>query len=110
MGESVDMLRSRKGDVVQASAPELLPHVVGFFLAFRTVTVLVTVRAFGTEPDLGTAVNVGFDFLLLGIAAFCTQADPRQQHVPILRLSIVRWVLLFLGFSCCSLLWSSAIS
>lgn len=110
MSEPVNMLRSRGGDVAWASPPELLPGIVGFFLAFRTVTVLVAARAFGAAPDVGTAANVGVDFLLLGLVAFCALADQRQQRIAMLRLPVVRWALVFLGFSCCSLLWSSTVS
>lgn len=110
MSEPVDVLRGGKVYGASASPPELLPGIVGFFLAFRTVTVLVAVRALGADPDLGTATNVGLDFLLLGVVAFCTLADQRQQRIPMLRLPVVRWALVFLAFSCCSLLWSSTVS
>lgn len=110
MSDLIDGLRGRQGDVARASFPELLPVIVGFFLAFRMATVLLAVRGFGADPDAGTAVNVGLDFLLLGLVGFCTLADQRQQRVPMLRLPVVRWVLLFLAFSCCSLLWSSTVS
>lgn len=110
MSEALDMARATGRDLSRASSAELLPAVVGFFLAFRTVTVLLAVRAFGADPDAGAAANVGLDFLLLGLVGFCTLADQRQQRVPMLRLPVVRWALLFLGFSCCSLLWSSTVS
>jgi O-antigen ligase len=110
MSETVDVPRGRVGDVARASSAEPLPGVVGFFLAFRTVIVLLAVRAFGADPELGTAVNVGLDFFLLGVVAFCTLLDQRQQGVSMLQLPVVRWALLFLGFSFCSLLWSSTVS
>jgi len=110
MSETADALRSRVGYVARGSSAEPLPGVVGFFLAFRTVTVLLAVRTFGADPELGTAVNVGLDFFLLGVVAFCTLLDQRAQGVSMLQLPVVRWALLFLGFSFCSLLWSSTVS
>lgn len=110
MSELVGALRRRESDAAWSSFPELLPGAVGFFLAFRIVTVLVTVRAFGADPDLGTAANVGVDFLLLGLVAFSTMGDQREPRVPMLRVPAVRWAMLFLGVSCCSLLWSITVS
>lgn len=110
MNEPTDVFRAREGGVARSLSPELLPSVVGFSIAFRTITVLLAVRIFGADPEMGTAANVGLGFLLLGIATFCTLADPRQKLVPMLQLPIVRWILLFLGFSCCSLLWSTTVS
>ncbi|MFP5230220.1 MAG: O-antigen ligase family protein, partial [Acidobacteriota bacterium] len=102
--------REGEGGIALGSSPELLPGAAGFFLAFRTVTVLLAVRAFGQDPDVGTAANVGLDFLFLAVVAFCTLADRSRERVGILRLPVIRWALLFLGFSCCSLLWSSTVS
>lgn len=110
MSETASVLPGRVTDAAQASSWELLPGIVGFFLAFRTVTVLVAVHAFGVDPDLGTATNVGVDFLLLSVVAFCTLPDQRRPSVSMLRVPAVRWALAFLGFSCCSLLWSGTVS
>lgn len=110
MGKSVDPLQSRDSDISQASPSEFLPSVVGFFLAFRTITVLLAVRILGVEPEMGTAANVGLDFLFLGVVAFCTLADAREARLSAFRLPVMRWAMLFLAFSCCSLIWSSTIS
>jgi exopolysaccharide production protein ExoQ len=101
---------SMDGAVSSEGSLNTLPTVVGFFLAFRTITVLVTVRIFGADPDLGTAANIAFDLLLLTLVAFCTLADGSHTRTSIFASAAARWVLLFLGFSCCSLLWSSTIS
>lgn len=110
MSEPMDMPRGRGRDVPLPSSAEWLPAIVGFFLAFRIATVLLAVRAFNADPETGTAVNVGLGFFLLGLVGFCTLADQRERRIPMLRLPVVRWALLFLGFSCCSLLWSSTVS
>lgn len=92
------------------SSPDLVPALVGFFFAFRAMTVVVSVRAFGLDSDLGAATNIGLDFLLLAVVAFCTLGDSRPRQLSVARFAPVRWALLFLGFSLCSLLWSSTVS
>ncbi|MGH9585608.1 MAG: O-antigen ligase family protein [Acidobacteriaceae bacterium] len=71
--------------------------------------VVVSVRLFGADPLTGTALSLALDFFLLLVAAFCSVG----VHYPfgeMARLPGVRWALLFLGFSCCSLLWSRTAS
>lgn len=94
------------------SGPPLhgLPCFVGFFLAVRTLTVLLAVRLFGAEPELGAAANVGFELLLLTVVGFCTPGGQRQPGIPVRQLLAGRWALLFLAFSACSLAWSSSVS
>jgi exopolysaccharide production protein ExoQ len=108
MRKPVDRQGMEENVMMQSTFSGILPGIIGFFFAFRTIMVLTAVRVFGAEPDLGTALNVGLDFLLLGLVAFST--SPSQRPVSMIRLPLVRWLLLFLGFSCCSLLWSVTVS
>lgn len=111
MSEPADWFPRRDPDnVVAPASPTFLPRVIGFFFSFRTITVLLAVRAFGLEPDFGTAANLGFDFFLLGGVVFGVLGDSRREPVQMLRPPVVRWAMLFLGFSCCSLVWSSTVS
>jgi O-antigen ligase len=87
-----------------------VPFAAGFYFAFRVITVLVSVRIFGADPRTGTAINIALDGLLLLATAFCSIGQVRYPFREMTKLSSVRWVLLFLGFSCCSLLWSSTAS
>lgn len=88
---------------------EVVPFLVGYYLAFRLIMVLISVRLFGADPQTGTALSLAFDFLLLLVAAFCSVGVgyPLREMS---RLPGVRWTLLFLGFSCCSLFWSRTAS
>jgi exopolysaccharide production protein ExoQ len=92
------------------SPTSAVPCAVGFYFAFRTMAVLVSVRIFGAEPQTGTGINIAVDFSLLLVTAFCSVGNARYPFRQIAKLPGVRWALLFLGFSCCSLLWSSAAS
>jgi O-antigen ligase len=74
------------------------------------MTVLVSVRVFGADPQTGAGINIALDFLLLLATAFCTVGNARYPVRQMANLPDVRWALLFLGFSCFSLLWSSTAS
>lgn len=86
------------------------PFAVGYYFAFRAITVLVSVRISGTDPRNGTAINIAVDFFLLLATAFCSIGEVRYPFREMTKLPSVRWALLFLGFSGCSLLWSSTAS
>ena len=96
-----------KNDLRSESPTGAVPCAVGFYFAFRIMAVLVSVRIFGTEPQTGTGINIAVDFSLLLVTAFCSVGNARYPFRQIAKLPGVRWALLFLGFSCCSLLWSS---
>lgn len=86
-----------------------LSFAVGFYFAFRVITVVVSVRVFGADPRTGTAINLAIGFLLLLVSAFCS-VGVRYPFREMARLPGIRWALLFLVFSCCSLLWSRTAS
>lgn len=90
-------------------SPSLLSLIVGFYFGFRIVTVLFLTRVFGVDPRTGTAVNLAVDYFLLLLSAFCS-VERRHSFGEVAKIPDVRWALLFLGFSCCSLLWSRTAS
>lgn len=96
-----------QGDTVPVSG-SLLAFAVGFFFSFRVALVLVSVRLLGLEPSAGTAAAVGFTLLLLAAVCFHSLggAPPQPASPP----WTMRWVLLFLLFSACSLAWSATVS
>ena len=87
-----------------------VPFAVGYYFAFRVITVLVSVRICGTDPRTGTAINFSLAFFLLLAAAFCSIGKVGYPFREMTKLPPVRWALLFLGFSGFSLLWSSTAS
>lgn len=88
----------------------IVAFAVGFYFGFRVITVLVSVRAFGLDPRTGTAISIALDIFLLLVTAFCSTGKALYPFQKMTKLFGVRWALLFLGFSCCSLLWSSTAS
>ena len=91
-------------------SPLGLPFAIGFYFAFRVFIILLSVTIFGTSPQVGSGVNLALNFLLLIAAAFCCVGETRWPFSHIAQLPSVRWAFLFLGFSGCSLLWSSTAS
>jgi hypothetical protein len=86
----------------------LTPALVGFYFSFRVVFVLIAARLFLAEPRDGAVASVACNFALLLLVVFESFGAETRNSKPLLRLRPVRWVLLFLGFSGCSLLWSMA--
>jgi hypothetical protein len=107
MSPNIDNL---KNELRNHSPTSGVPFTVGFNFASRVITVLVSVRIFGTDPRTGTAINIAFDCFLLLATAFCAIGEVCHPFREMAKLPSVRWALLFLGFSCCSLLWSSTAS
>jgi hypothetical protein len=87
-----------------------LAFFVGFFFSFRLCIVLIAVRVPGAEPSTGSAVSIGLDFLLFGLVCFNALGAGQRTLAAILRMPAIRWVLVFLAFSCLSLAWSETAS
>jgi O-antigen ligase len=96
--------------VAQAEPIQATPAVVGFYFSSRVVFVLIAARLFLEEPRMGAAASLVCNFALLLGVAFESFGAAVQNDAQLLRLRPFRWVLLFLGFSGCSLLWSIAAS
>lgn len=87
-----------------------LAFAAGFFFAFRIVIVLFCVRIAGTEPRTGSEIILLLNFLLLVLVCFHSIGYAGPTSRSIMELSTVRWVLIFLAFSFCSLAWSGTVS
>ncbi len=88
------------------SSARPLATLVGFYFAFRLVFVLLATRVFFRDPQDGATVSLACNYLLLAAAAFCGMGPARRTLRSIFHLPSVRWVVVFLGFSGVSLLWS----
>lgn len=87
-----------------------LAFAVGFFFSFRLSIVLLSVHLLGLEPSTGTALSLGLDLFLLCLACFNSIGASQRTFHTMLRLPGIRWVLIFLAFSCLSLVWSETAS
>lgn len=87
-----------------------VPYIAGFYFSFRIMTVLLAVRGFGADPRTGSGINIAAAGTLLLATAFCAAGSAGRRFRDMARLASVRWALLFLAFSGCSLVWSRTVS
>ena len=92
------------------SAAMPLPWVIGFFFAFRLFFVLLTTHVLQADPQNGVILSLGLNYLLLAIAVFHSIGGAPKTLASLVRLPCYSWVLFFLGFSGCSLVWSATSS
>jgi exopolysaccharide production protein ExoQ len=90
--------------------PSALLILVGFYFGFRSFIMVLSVHLLGTDPRVGTALDLSVDYLFLILVAFGTLGAPRMRMREMTRLASVRWALLFLAFTGASLIWSSTAS
>jgi exopolysaccharide production protein ExoQ len=102
MSASLSLAYDRAG----STAP-LLPAFVGFFLSFRLFSVVLSVRLFGADPVAGVGASLAMSFLLAGVVGFCSIGPASRTLASFVSIPSFRWVVVFLCFSGCSLLWSS---
>ena len=84
--------------------------MVGFFFSFRLFIMLLSVRLLGTDNETGVEIGLVLNFVLLLLVAFQSIGVAGREDARMLHLASVRWVILFLSFSGCSLLWSATAS
>jgi exopolysaccharide production protein ExoQ len=87
-----------------------LAFATGFFFSARIIISLFSVRILDTEPSTGAGISLALNILLLALVCFQALGPGSRTISSILRPSSVRWVLAFLIFSCCSLVWSVTVS
>lgn len=83
---------------------------VGLYFGFRLFIMILSVAILGTDAQTGVEINLVLNFLLLLIVAFCSLGGADYPVSRMVRLPSVRCALMFLAFSGCSLLWTSAAS
>ncbi|HEY1742400.1 MAG TPA: O-antigen ligase family protein, partial [Granulicella sp.] len=84
-----------------------LPALVGFYFAARFS---LTYLFFQADPQQGAIVGTALNLALLVVAVFYSFGPSSLTLKWMLHARPFRWVLVFLGFSLCSLLWSETVS
>jgi exopolysaccharide production protein ExoQ len=93
------------------SQPLLLtPALAGFYFSFRAAIVLIAVRVFLLEPQIGAAAALAADFVLLLFVAFQAMGPATKSLRWMLRQPSFRWIIAYLVFAGCSFEWSAAVS
>lgn len=86
-----------------------IAFVVGFFYAFRLAITILTMNLFGGGPQTGSVIRLSLGFLLFAAVCF-TPFETGKRSGGLLQVSTVRWALVYLAFSGCSLLWGESAS
>jgi exopolysaccharide production protein ExoQ len=87
-----------------------IPFLVGLFFSFRLFVMLLSVRLFGADPQTGSEVSLMLNYLLLIVVALASLGAAKRTFGSMLRLPSIRWVMIYVIFSGCSLLWTVAVS
>ncbi len=101
-----DDIRERNETIARGSA---IAFAIGFFFAFRLAITILSMNLFGADSKAGSAIRLMLQFLLLIVVLF-TSLGITPKLRGLLKVSSVRWALLFLAFSGCSLFWSETAS
>ena len=86
------------------------PILIGFYFGFRSFILVLSVHLLGVDPRTGTALDLSVGYLLLIFVAFATAGGALMPIKEMMRLTSVRWALLFIAFAGASLFWSSTVS
>ncbi len=95
---------------LERTAPRSLAFVLGFFFSFRYSIVLLSVRLFALEPSTGSVLSLVLDFTIFCLICFDSVGGQLRSLPSMLRLPAIRWVVIFLAFSCLSLIWTESAS
>jgi exopolysaccharide production protein ExoQ len=99
---------------ISSAAPAVsrstLAQSIGFFFAFRIFFVLLTVRIFGQDAQVGVVASLAVNYLLLLVAFFCSAGQGTRSLSSILTMPGMRWVEIFFCFTAASLCWSATSS
>ena len=90
----------------ESGGPALL---VGFFLGFHLIVIVLSVWLLGVTPQGGNMIDLSLNYLVLAAVAFACLGDA-PYGLRFLRSAPSLWALLFLLFSGCSLAWTVAVS
>lgn len=88
----------------------LTAFTVGFFFSFRSALAMISARWLGMGSQPGVMAMFIIEFALLLMIMFQAMGPADRPLRWMTQQATVRWVLLFLAFSCTSLLWSAAVS
>lgn len=94
----------------KSATSALLPSLATTVGAYFAARLCLTFLFFQSNPQQGTIVSSALNMLMLLVAAFNSVGLARATQPSHWRVPCFRWVVAFLGFSLCSLLWTEAIS
>ncbi|AXC11266.1 O-antigen polymerase [Acidisarcina polymorpha] len=79
---------------------------IGFYFSFRLFFVLLAVRVFGQDAQVGVAASLAINYLFLLVAATYAFGPAPRTLRSLMNLPCLKWVIVYLGFTGISLFWS----
>jgi O-antigen ligase len=96
--------------VESAQSDSLLAGAVGFFLSARIIFALVSAKWLNIGSEPGVAAAFGAASLLLLLASLQACGAGARPLGWAWNIPSMRWIVAYLAFSCCSLVWTAAVS
>lgn len=84
--------------------------VIGFYFAFRLLAVVICVRIFDADPQVGVGTSLMLNYFFLFLAAFVSFGPGARGYSWFWSIASFRWALAFVVFSGCSLFWTQSAS
>lgn len=91
-------------------AVTLFSAVIGFYFAIRLLAVVISVRLFDADPQLGIGTSLVLNYFFLVVAAFVSFGPGTRGYSWFCSIASFRWASMFMLFSGCSLLWTKSAS
>jgi O-antigen ligase len=95
---------TRLGAVTQISG------IIGFYFAFRLLAVVIAVRFFDADPQVGVGTSLMLNYFFLLLAGFVSFGPGTRRYSWFCSITSFRWALAFIVFSGCSLFWTQSAS
>lgn len=90
--------------------PTGIAFIIGFYFASRIIFVLASTTLLSTEARTGAEISLGINFFLFILICFHSLGNAHRTFRSMLLLPSVKWAVIFLVFSLCSLAWSISVS
>ena len=84
--------------------------ILGFYYAMRLLAVVISVRFFDADPQLGVGASLMLNYFFLIMAAFLSIGPGSRGYSWFCSIASFRWALAFIALSGCSLFWTKSAS
>ena len=87
-----------------------IAEMIGYYFAIRLLSVVISVRVFDADPQLGVGASLILNYFFLLLAVFVSFGPGARGYSWFCSIASFRWALAFILFSGCSLFWTQSAS